>query len=223
MSALRGVIIDLDGTLIDSNVAHAQAWSQVLAEYGHTVTWEKVMPYIGMGGDHLLPKLTGIESDSEQGSAIAQRRTELFQSEYFPTLQPFPGVYDLVYRLKQAGLIVAIGTSATMEEAKKLITLARIEMIVNYIVTSSDAENSKPDPDIIHAALKKMECAADTVVMLGDTPYDIEAASKASVRTVALLCGGWEESDLNGAIACYRDPAHLLAQFDSSVFAPQES
>lgn len=220
MSTLCGVIVDVDGTLVDSNNAHAQAWSQVLKEYGYAMTWEQVLPFVGMGGDKLLPKLTGVEADSHIGKAMLQRRKTLFQADYFPTLQPFPQARALLERMKHMGLTLAVGTSASSEEAECLLKLAGVDTLIDYVVTASDAENSKPDSDIIGVALHKMGCAAEQVLMLGDTPYDIEAAQKADVRTVAVLSGGWQTDELVGAIAHYQDAAALLTQFETSPFMP---
>jgi HAD superfamily hydrolase (TIGR01549 family) len=213
-----GVILDIDGTLVNSNMAHALAWQQSLQENGFDVPLERIQSLIGMGGDNLLPALVEIEKETEIGKKISERRSHVFKSEHFPTLQAFPQTRELLQRMKQAGLKLVVATSATSEEAEKLLQLAGADGLIDSVTTASDAENSKPDPDVIHAALGKLGCAPDQVIMLGDTPYDIQAAQKAGVRTVAVLSGGWQSQDLTDAIATYSDPADLLARFDESPF-----
>jgi len=214
--AVRGVILDVDGTLVDSVDAHARAWVEALAEVGHEVPFERVRGLIGMGGDKLLPEISGIEKESEQGTALSDRRRELFEQRYLAGLKPFPQTRELVQRLLDEGLTVAVASSAAGEELGGLLKAAQVEDLIEHATTSSDAENSKPDPDIIQAALQRVGLRPEEVVMLGDTPYDIEAAAKAGVPTIALRCGGWNDDELAEAIAVYQDPADLLANFDSS-------
>jgi HAD superfamily hydrolase (TIGR01549 family) len=220
MADVRGVILDVDGTLIDSNDAHAHAWVEVLAEAGLRVEYKKVRRLIGMGGDKLLPAVTGIEKDSEQGQKIAERRRELFMTHYLSSIKPFPETRHLLERMREAGLELVVASSAEGEELESLLEIAGVEDLVEARASSSDAKQSKPDPDIVHAAIQRIESGAGELIMLGDTPYDIEAATKAGVRIVALRSGGWMDEDLEGAIAIYQDPADLLTHFADSPFAP---
>lgn len=212
--SVRCVILDVDGTLIDSNDAHAHAWADALGEAGRPVDFARIRPLIGMGGDKLLPQVTGLQEDSPEGETISRRRGEIFRSRYLPALAPFPGVRDLLTRLRHDGFELVVASSAKRQELDPLLKIARADDLVSEETSSDDAEESKPEPDIVQAALKKSKCAADRAVMFGDTPYDVEAATRAGVRIVAVRCGGWDLPDLNGAVVVFNDPAEMLARYD---------
>jgi HAD superfamily hydrolase (TIGR01509 family) len=216
---LRGVLLDVDGTLLDSNDAHASAWVDVLRAEGFPARHADVRPLIGMGGDKIVPYLTGLAPQSDHAAAIGKRRAERFKAHYLPTLRPFPAVRALVERLRADGLAIVIATSAQSSELDDLLDRAGVADVIEARVTADDAERSKPDPDIVRAALAKAALAPYEAILLGDTPYDVEAAAQAGVDTVALRCGGFTESQLAGACAVYEDPADLLARYDSSPFA----
>lgn len=216
MRPVQGVLLDVDGTLVDSNDAHARAWVEALAEAGIDVPFERVRPLIGMGGDKLLPRVAGVEEDSPRGQKISQRRKEVFKTKYLPTLRPTRGAEALLRRMKAEGLKLAVASSAKNEELTALLRVCGGEHLVEEKTSSDDADNSKPDPDIVHAALEKIGLAARDVVFLGDTPYDVDAGCSAGVRVIALRSGGWGDNDFGGAVAVYDDPADLLAQYDAS-------
>ena len=219
MALVHGAILDVDGTLVDSNDAHARAWVDAFRELGFDVPYEKVRPLIGMGGDNLLPVAVGIEEDDPRGERLSKRRGEIFKEKYLRALKPFPGTRDLLKRMRDEGLELAVASSASKEDLKPLLEIAQAADLIDSKTSSDDAENSKPDPDIIQAALKRLKMPPGDALMLGDTPYDIEAAAKAGVKTVAFRCGGWKDDGLKGAIAIYDGPADLLARFDASPFA----
>jgi len=216
MGQIKGVLLDIDGTLVDSNEAHARSWADALAEQGMDVPLEKIVPLIGMGGDKLLPQVTGITEDSAQGKALTERRKQIFLERYVPHLQPTPGAHELLRQLKQRGYQLVVATSAKKDELSHLLKVCGAEGLIEQKTTADDADQSKPDPDIVEAALERIELPADCTVMLGDTPYDIAAASKAGVGVIALRSGGWKDRDLAGALAVYEDPADLLAHLDQS-------
>ena len=215
---LSAVLLDVDGTLIDSNEAHARAWADVLRDNGWPgITWQDVLPLVGMGGDKLLPKLTGVEIDSRRGKALAEERTEHFLTAYAPTIRAFPGTRDLLEAIRERGLKRVIATSAKDDELEILLDRAGVADLITRETTSDDAKGkSKPDPNIIVAALAKAHAAAGEAIMIGDTPYDVEAATKAGVRTIAFRCGGWGDEPLAGAAAIYAGPAELLKRFSDS-------
>lgn len=213
------VILDVDGTLIDSNDAHARAWVEAFGEHGITVAFDHVRRSVGMGGDKLMPEVSGIEESSELGEKIAARRGEIFTAQYLPRLQPFPKVRELVERLAAGGLTLAVASSAKEEELDPLLERAGVKDLLRRTTSSDDADNSKPDPDIVLAALKKTGCDRERTIMIGDTPYDVAAARRAGIQIVAVECGGWTREALAGAAAVYRDPAHLLDEYEQSVFA----
>ena len=213
---LHVVLVDIDGTLIDSNDAHATAWITAFQEHGISVDPVLVRRCIGMGGDKLMPEVSGIEEDSPRGAAIAKRRGAIFTHEFLPQLRPFEGARDLVAAIKARGCAVIAASSATKKDLKALLAVAHADALMDDATSSDDAEGSKPDPDIILAALKKAKASPSAAMMIGDTPYDIEAARRAGVPTIAFRCGGWQDSDLKGAIAIYDGPLDLLNRVDTS-------
>ena len=213
------VLLDVDGTLIDSNDAHARAWVDVARELGHEADYDSIRRMIGMGGDKLMPKAFGIEHDSEEGERMSKRRSEIFRERYLPTLRPFPDARALLERMRGDGHTLVVATSATKDEMKGLLAVAGVEDLLEEKTSSGDAENSKPDPDIVIAALKKADADPRDALMLGDTPYDVSASTRAGVAIVALTCGGWSAGELKGAVAVYRDPAELLREYERSPFA----
>ena len=214
---LQGVIFDIDGTLVDSNDAHAQSWVDTFVEAGYEVPFETVRPLIGMGADKLLPQTIGIRHDSAEGKKLIKRRSEIFRKEYLQTLRPLEGSRALVLRIRAEGLKPIVATSAKDEELKGLLNAAEVADLMEEKATASDAKRSKPDPDIVEAAIEESGLDAANLVMLGDTPYDIEAAGRAKVRTIAFRSGGWTDEALNEAAEIYDGPADLLARFDSSL------
>ncbi len=214
---LKGVIFDIDGTLVDSNDAHAQSWVDTFAEGGYNVPFEVVRPLIGMGADKLLPKTIGIRHDSEEGKKLTCRRSEIFREKYLPHLRPLPGSRALVLRVRKDGLKAIVATSANDEELQALLESAEVEDLMEEKATASDAKRSKPDPDIVEAAIEESGISPSNLVMIGDTPYDVEAATKADVRAIAFRSGGWDDASLEGAVEIYDGPADLLARYDASL------
>ena len=217
--SLKAVIFDIDGTLIDSNGAHAQSWIDTFDEFGYHAELDHVRSLIGKGGDKLLPEAIGVEMDSEEGKKLSKRRAEIFKSDYLPKLRAFPGVRRLLERMRDDGLVLVVATSAEEHEVDALLKVAEVKDLMAARTTSSDAEHSKPDPDIVEAAVESANVEASEAIMLGDTPYDVEAATRAGVRIVAVRCGGWASADLSGAIKVYEDPAAILREYDGSPFA----
>lgn len=214
---IEAVLLDIDGTLLDSNDAHAQAWSDAFREAGYEIGSEIVGPLVGMGSDKLLPELTGIDAESEGGKRLIERRKEIFAKEYLPAIRPFPNVSDLLDRLRSDGLKLVVATSASKDELHGLLEALGDKSLLEDATSSSDADRSKPDPDIIHAAVSKAEVPAAACVMLGDTPYDVEAATKGGVAIIALRCGGWGDDALAGAAEVYDDPKGLLEGYEESL------
>ena len=216
---LKAVLFDVDGTLVDSNDAHAQAWVRAFADHGITVDFTRVRRCIGMGGDKLMPQVSGIEEDSPQGEAIANHRSEIFKREFLPGLEAFPDAARLIAVVKARGFTVVAASSARKDELKPLLAVASADSLMDAATSSDDAEESKPEPDIIKAALKRAEVSAAAAIMIGDTPYDVEASLRAGVPIIALRCGGWSDRDLQGAAAIYDGPWDLLAHIDTSPLA----
>jgi HAD superfamily hydrolase (TIGR01509 family) len=215
-SPYRGILLDMDGTLVDSNDAHAQAWQRAFADNGEPVSYGEVRQRIGMGGDNLIPSILGIEKESELGSRINARRTEIFRGEFLPHLRPFPGVRPLLERMRASGLRLVIATSSPEEELEPLIDIAGIRDLLEERTSADDAGSSKPNPDIVQAALDRLDLRPEETVMLGDTPYDIAAAGRAGLGVIAFRCGGFSDEDLAGALATYDGPTDLLERWEES-------
>lgn len=220
MTSIRGVILDVDGTLVDSNDAHAAAWIEALSDNGHDVPFEDVRRLIGMGGDKLLPTVIGVEKDSLEGERLSKRRKEIFKSRYLGTLTAFPEVKPLLQHMRDAGLRLVVASSAEEDELEKLLEIAGVTDLIEERTSIDNVEHSKPAPDSIQVALEQLGLAASEAVMVGDTPYDIEAATGAGVATIAFRCGGWHDEDLKGATAIYDAAADLLENFDDSPLGP---
>lgn len=221
---VQGIILDVDGTLVLSNDAHAQAWIEAFAAFGYNIPFDKVRPLMGMGGDHVIPDLVpDLNSEAGVGKAIADQRKELIVNKFAPQLKPTSGSRKLVEKMREMGLQLIIGSSASDKELAVLLKVAQVDDLVQEQTSSDDAESSKPAPDLVEAALKKLQLPPEQVLMLADTPYDVESASQAGVEVIALRTGGFADEDLSGAIAIYDDPADLLAHYDQSPLAQTAS
>ncbi len=210
--AAAAVIFDVDGTLVDSVAQHAEAWQRAFAHFGFHFDREAVRSQIGKGGDELMPVFLSREDLERQGKAIEAFRKDLFQREYLSGVRGFPKVPELFQLLREQGKRLALGSSAKADELETYTRAAGIEGLTDVETTSDDAEKSKPHPDIFSAALKRLELPPGKVVVVGDSPYDAEAAGKAGMATIGLLCGGFPERDLRdaGAVEIFADPAALL-------------
>jgi phosphoglycolate phosphatase-like HAD superfamily hydrolase len=220
--ALQGVILDVDGTLVLSNDIHAQTWVDAFANFGYDVSFDQIRPLMGMGGDHIIPKFApGLNDQDGEGKAIADYRKSLLLNGLSAKIVPTNGARDLVLKLQAEGLKLTIASSASPEELSLLLKTAHVDDLLHpdQATTSSDAESSKPAADIVEAALKKSKFDSDAVIMLGDTPYDVESAGKAGVRLIAFRSGGFSDADLKGAIAIYDDPADLVKNYNNSPLA----
>jgi HAD superfamily hydrolase (TIGR01509 family) len=206
----QGVIFDVDGTLVDSNDAHARAFVEAFREFGFEIPFEKVRRLIGKGSDKLIPELIGRHDE-----AIAERKKRIFKARYLPTLRPFPGVEPLLDKLKTMGLKLAVASSAAKDELDALLEVAQAKRYFEERTGADDAERSKPDPDVVQAALQKLALPPARCVMVGDTPYDAQAAWAAGVAFIGMRCGGWRDADLQPAVDVYDDPADLIASVDS--------
>ncbi len=171
-----------------------------------------------MGGDKVIPELTGLSAESPEGKAIAGKRGEIFKRDFLPHLEPTPGASALLEWLRDDRKTLVIASSANDDELDSLLEIAGASKLIEAATSSDDAERSKPDPDIVAVAIRRTGAPAGEVIMVGDTPYDVEAALRAGIDIIGVRCGGWSDKDLHGAIAVYADPADLLAGYDLSPF-----
>jgi len=219
---IEAVIFDVDGTLVDTVDMHAEAWQRAFKEFGKDLEFQAVREQIGKGGDQLMPEFLTKEEMNDFSEKLEKRRTEIFDNEYLPKTKPFPKVRELVERIKKDGKKIVLASSATDEEVEFFKKVMNIADLLEAETTSDDAEESKPEPDIFEAALKKIgNPDASKCVVVGDTPYDAIAAGKINLPTIGVLSGGFPEQSLMdaGCIEIYRDPADLLARYDESVIA----
>jgi len=217
--SVQAVVFDIDGTLVDSVDLHAEAWRIAFKKFGKTIGFAEVRRQIGKGADQLLPVFFSPKELAKFGQELEEYRSELYKNEYLPRIKAFPKVRELFERIRQDGKRIALASSAKGDELNTYKKVTRIDDLIQAETSSDDAEKSKPHPDIFDAALAELgDVARSQVVVVGDTPYDAQAAAKANLRTMGLLCGGWSENDLRGAgcIAIYRDPAELLARYEQS-------
>ena len=222
----KAAIFDVDGTLLDSVDLHAQAWQDALRDYGHDVSFAAVRAQIGKGGDQLMPEFLSAEELDRIGKELEASRGEIFKQRYLSRIKPFPDVRPLFERLLHDGWLIALASSAKADELTVYKEIAGVADLLDAQTTSDDAEKSKPHPDIFQAALERLGAVdPGDALVLGDTPYDAQAAGKAGLRTIGMLCGGWAERDLRdaGCFAIYRDPAALLAGYDTSPLGSMPS
>jgi HAD superfamily hydrolase (TIGR01509 family) len=220
---IEAIIFDIDGTLLDSVDLHARAWQEAFRHFGREIAFEDVRQQIGKGGDQLLPVFLNKEELQKEGQALSEFRAKLFKDKYLRSVRPFPGVRQLFETVKAHGQKAALASSAKPDELDIYKRIANIEDLVEVGTSSGDAEKSKPHPDIFEAALGKLgQVQPSHVIVVGDTPYDAEAAGKAGMKTVGVLCGGFPAEDLKGAgcIALYAGPEDLLQRYDESPLAP---
>jgi HAD superfamily hydrolase (TIGR01549 family) len=214
---IETLLFDVDGTLIDSNAAHTRAWVAALHEHGVAIRDEEVRRLIGMGGDKLLPAAAKVDERSMLGQAIVRRKKALFDA-LLPSLEPMRGARSLLEYMSRQGIDVAIATSADDRELNALLKRAGVDDLIPMRSSKDDAPESKPDPDIVNAALHRAKARPELSLLIGDTPYDIEAARRAGVGAIALRCGGyWSDESLRGAAGIFDDPEALLVAWFRSA------
>jgi HAD superfamily hydrolase (TIGR01509 family) len=218
----RAVLLDIDGTLVDSNEAHVTAWVEALREGGREVSPDLIRPLVGMGGDNILPAAVGLSKETHEGELISRGWEEAFK-RLMPNLKPQPGAREMVKMMLNGGLRVVVATSSAPSLVQGLLDIAGVADLLPQRTSAGDVDASKPDPDIVLAALSEAEVPPGEAIMVGDTPYDVQAAARAGVRTVSLRCGGFSDEDLSGSIAIYDHPADLAAGFGQSVFSSGRS
>jgi HAD superfamily hydrolase (TIGR01509 family) len=218
----RVAILDIDGTLVDTNYHHAVAWYRVFRRNGIVLPVWRIHRHIGMGGDQLVAALAGDEVEEEKGDAIRDAETELYM-ELIEEVEPTEGARELIEELKRRGHAVILASSAKRDEVEHYLDLLDARELADAWTTSDDVEATKPEPDLVVAALDKagqeVEPRGDGGgVMVGDTPWDVKAASRAGVETIAVLTGGFSESELReaGAVEVFESVAELDRGLDAT-------
>jgi HAD superfamily hydrolase (TIGR01509 family) len=213
----RAALLDVDGTLIDSNYQHALAWYRAFRQSGITLPLWRIHRHVGMGGDQLVPALVGPELDEERGEEIRDARKEEYRA-LIDEVAPLAGARELIGDLKQRGLTVVLASSSPQEEIDHYLDLLEARELADSWTTEDDVEATKPQPDLVHAALEK--AGTDDATMVGDTPWDIEAAGKASVPTICVITGGFSEQELReaGAAGVFESVEDLRQKLDMTPF-----
>jgi HAD superfamily hydrolase (TIGR01509 family) len=219
---IAAVLFDVDGTLVDSNDLHAAAWQEAFRHFGLELPFERIRGQIGKGGDNLIPALLPPDVAERRRQELEEYRSELFKRDYLPRAVPFPGVRALFERLYSDGVKIVLASSSGAEEVAFHLALIAAQDLVFATTSKDDVEHSKPDPDIFKAALAKVApLGPEAAIVVGDTPYDMEAAGKARMRAIAVRCGGFPEEQLlaAGAAELHDDPQALLRGYESSLIA----
>jgi phosphoglycolate phosphatase-like HAD superfamily hydrolase len=216
-SPRRGVLVDVDGTLVDSNYQHTLAWWQAFRRFGHDVPMAEIHRAIGMGGDKLVAHLLGEDRDTSLDEELDSTHGAVF-STHWPSLRAFEGAGDLLRRCSKEELVVVLASSASGQELEVLRAVIDADAAITGATSSSDAENSKPSPDILQAALEAGGLEPQNTVFVGDSVWDVFAATELDIPTIGVTTGGTSEAELReaGAAEVYKDARALLAAFDSS-------
>ena len=215
----RGVIFDIDGTLVDSNELHVDSWDRAFRKFGKQFPRKALRAQIGKGSDQYLPEFLSEKEIADFGKQLDEYRSELFRKEYLPRVRPFPKVRELFERIRDDHKKIVLASSGKKNDTEYYISLLKIENLIEGYTSADDADRTKPAPDIFTAALEKLNVRPAEAIAVGDTRFDVQAAAKVGLKTIALTCGGTAEEVLrqSGAIAVFRDPAHLLAENCSLV------
>lgn len=218
---IEAVIFDIDGTLVDSVDLHAQAWKEAFKHFGKDVPYQQVRHQIGKGGDQLMPVFFSREQLEQFGEEMEEYRGRLYKRDFMGRVRAFPNVRELFLRIREDKKRIALASSARADELSHYKRVANIEDLVEEETSADDAEKSKPHPDIFKAVLDELGLSEPSrAVVIGDTPYDAEAAGRAGLKNrVGLLCGGFPERELRaaGMVEIYEDPADLLRHYQESM------
>jgi HAD superfamily hydrolase (TIGR01509 family) len=211
---LQAMLLDIDGTLVDSNDKHADCWVEAFAHFGKTVEWDIIRVQIGKGGDLLVPDTLNAREMRDFGESLQKYRGELWKEKYMKSVQPFPGVRDTIRALHDRGLRLAFASSSNPNEVEYYVELLGAADLLEGTTSKEDAQMSKPSPEIFQAALDRVKSDPARTMAVGDTPYDILAAHRIPVPVVALRCGGFEESLLAKAEFVFDDLNQMTRELD---------
>jgi len=211
-------ILDIDGTLVDTNYHHAIAWYRAFRRHGIVLPVWRIHHHIGMGGDQLVGALTDEQTDRELGEKIRSDEKALYQ-ELIDEVEPMEGSRELIEELRRREHTVVLASSASSEEVDHYLDLLGARELAEGWTTSADVEATKPEPDLVRAALDRAGGSSENAVMVGDTPWDARAASNAGVPTIAVLTGGFSEQELDeaGAVAVFESVVELGERLDQTV------
>jgi len=206
-------ILDVDGTLVDSNYQHAIAWHRAFREYEVNVPVWRIHRHIGMGGDQLVAAVAGDDVEGRHGDAIRDAEKERY-AELIDEVEAFAGARELIVALRDRAHPVVLASSAKEEETEHYIELLDAAELIEASTSSADVEATKPEPDLVTTAMRK--AGELSAVMIGDSTWDIEAAGRAEVKTIAVLTGGFSEAELRdaGAVDVFESLVALTEKLD---------
>ncbi len=212
-------VLDIDGTLVDTNYQHAIAWYRAFRQHEIVLPIWRIHRHIGMGGDQLVAALTDDRTERQQGDDIRSAEKTLY-FQLIDEVLPMKGSRELIEQLKARGHTVVLASSAKEDEVDHYLDLLDARELADGWTTSADVESTKPAPDLVSAALEKAGASADDAVMVGDTPWDVKAADGAGVKTITVLTGGFAPSELEeaGALAVFESVAELCEKLDQTPF-----
>jgi HAD superfamily hydrolase (TIGR01509 family) len=216
---IEALLCDIDGTLVESNWLHAEAWQRAFAGMGIVLEKEDVRRQIGKGGDELIPVYVPWWKRRQVEEPLKAYRKFVFEQDYLSKVKALPEARELLVRVKAAGIRVALASSADKDELQIYKRIVGMEELVEEETSADDAKKSKPHPDIFSAALLRLKLPATKCMALGDTPYDAEAAGLAGMRTIGVTTGGWSHEELMaaGCVEVYESVAELLERFEESA------
>jgi HAD superfamily hydrolase (TIGR01509 family) len=191
------VVLDIDGTLVDTNYQHAIAWHRALRDHGYAVQLWQIHRHIGMGGDQIVADLVGDDGEEKDGDAIREAEGEAY-GELIGEVQAMHGATELLQELREDGAKAILASSAKADEVEHYLDLLDARGLVEGWTSSADVERTKPHPDLVQVALEKVGCDGPAV-MVGDSTWDVKAADAAGISTLAVLTGGFSESELREA------------------------
>ncbi|MGA7614099.1 MAG: HAD family hydrolase [Thermoanaerobaculia bacterium] len=208
------LILDVDGTLLDSNEAHAHAWVEAFSASGVDLDPTDIRPHLGKGGDLLVPDLLDARAMRRIGDDVRARKKEIFGQKYLPDLRPFPGIRSALEKLRARGIHLVLATSAGSEELDRYLEILDIGGLIDGNTSRSDVSASKPVPDVFRAALERLDAPAELTAVVGDTPYDILAAHRVALPVVAVRTGGFPDELLRKAELIFDDVNELAGRIE---------
>ncbi len=216
-------IVDVDGTLVDTNYHHAIAWYRAFRHHGLTIPLWRIHRHIGMGGDQIVPALAGEEFGEEHGKEVRDTEKGCYR-DLIDEVELLPGARALLERLKEDGHTLVLASSAKEEELNDYLDMLDARDLADAWTMSADVEATKPEPDLVRAALDKGGASPEDAVMVGDSTYDCEAAERAGVRSIAVLSGGFAVDELreSGALAVFDSAEQLLDGIDETPFRVED-
>ncbi len=216
---VKALLCDVDGTLVQSNWLHAEAWRVAFAAMDLHLELENLRRQIGKGGDELIPIFVPWWKRPIVEEPLKAYRKYVLQHGLRQQIKPIAGVRPLLERVHKEGIRIAVATSSAKDDLEVLLRVAGVTDLVDEQTTADDTDRAKPHPDIFAAVLKKLGLRPSECITVGDTPYDAESAGKAGVRTIGVMTGGWSRDELfeAGCVGVYQDAAELLAKIEDSA------